>query len=961
MGMFDGIFGGDSGGGLYGGMLSQQQQQAMAYRGLMAAAGAFGQAAMPSRMPVPIGAALGSAAAAMGDAQDTALMNALRGNLVGLQGQELRAKIGLQSQLASEQPPSMYAPVGGQPGGGQPSPTLPSTAETAAASGDTGGAGAVSSTTVDASLPPEARALLDSISGPESQGAYNIRYTPAGGTPFDSYAQHPGIYEPGPQGKSSAAGRYQIVKSTWDPLADRLGLSDFSPTSQDQGAWNLAQDTYGKKTGRDLLADLKGGDTSRVAPALGKQWPTIGRGIGSFNDNLAKYTGSNVPDFAGRMAAPEQGNEIENAGAASPAGASSGSGISLRSPNVQMPNLPSQTASGGGPDLAEGDSIGVGFQKYGGLAGNAVGGRNPQAVLDNIAGNLQSDPNYYQGKTVLLSSGTMNGPDQIDRVSQQIKSIQDAGGKVVLAGVDTGKFAPYNDQLGGIAKQAGVPFAGPLPTNDVHPGPNGYSDYVRGAGGLLGGGTAAAPSGGRGMYGNLSPASPLAAAIGGGAMPGGPAAPAGFAPRMPAVGPTMPGGAPQMAPGGGMGINPAYTAWAQHRANIASLLGINTPGYVSKAAELPLAGPTAAATAGATYPYDVGKIRETANEAIRSKLAESGMQIVNGQVVPIQGFTGVTTANARAKAVGEAGPKVNEIRPGGTAATGDQIAAAGGALAGPELKEMQDPRTGRTVQVWVTPPTPQQPYGNIMPVVPGSPPPGGTGASVTPAPGNPTNGLVGKIGPGAETEMRGIGETLGKEYGAAVDAYKNAQNALPNLSAMQQALRGFTTGPFAGDKLRLGKAWQDFATTIGADPGSDLAKWVASGEIINKSGTRLGFELARTLGSREAQNIVQQAITTNPGLANSPQGNEKLIGLVQQGLQRDIDRRGFYDQWLQNGHGSMAGAATAFDQAKPADYYVSQVLPLKVTSKGQYDALPNGTRYLDPTGAPRTKGFTGAQ
>ena len=106
---------------------------------------------------------------------------------------------------------------------------------------------------------------------------------------------------------------------------------------------------------------------------------------------------------------------------------------------------------------------------------------------------------------------------------------------------------------------------------------------------------------------------------------------------------------------------------------------------------------------------------------------------------------------------------------------------------------------------------------------------------------------------------------------------------------------------------------------------------------------------------------MQQAITTNPGLANSPQGNEKLIGLVQQGLQRDIDRRGFYDQWLQNGHGSMAGAATAFDQAKPADYYVSQVLPLKITSKTQYDGLPDGTRYLDPNGVPRTKGFRGAQ
>jgi hypothetical protein len=161
--------------------------------------------------------------------------------------------------------------------------------------------------------------------------------------------------------------------------------------------------------------------------------------------------------------------------------------------------------------------------------------------------------------------------------------------------------------------------------------------------------------------------------------------------------------------------------------------------------------------------------------------------------------------------------------------------------------------------------------------------------------------------------------------------------------------------------LQLGRAWQDFLGTVGVDPSSDLAKWVSSGEIIGKEGTRLGYELARTLGSREAQMIVQQAIASNPGLQNSPQGNQQLLGLIRQGLQRDIDRRGFYDGWLQNGHTSIAGAATAFDQARPANLYISQVLPIKVTSKTQYDQLANGTRYLDPNGNPRTKGYTGAQ
>jgi hypothetical protein len=97
--------------------------------------------------------------------------------------------------------------------------------------------------------------------------------------------------------------------------------------------------------------------------------------------------------------------------------------------------------------------------------------------------------------------------------------------------------------------------------------------------------------------------------------------------------------------------------------------------------------------------------------------------------------------------------------------------------------------------------------------------------------------------------------------------------------------------------------------------------------------------------------IVQQAIASNPGLYNSPQGNEKLIGLIQQGLQRDVDRRNFYDNWLSpnSGHGStLAGAATAFDKAKPADFYVSQVLPMHPKSPADLKKLAPGTRYTRP-------------
>lgn len=105
--MADGLLGNILGSGdpsaLYEGLLSDEgTRRALGMRQLMAAAGAFGQAAMPSRMPIPIGAALGNAAAAMGTAGDDVIKartQALQGQLYGAQAQQMKAKIDLYNRL----------------------------------------------------------------------------------------------------------------------------------------------------------------------------------------------------------------------------------------------------------------------------------------------------------------------------------------------------------------------------------------------------------------------------------------------------------------------------------------------------------------------------------------------------------------------------------------------------------------------------------------------------------------------------------------------------------------------------------------------------------------------------------------------------------------------------------------------------------------------------------------------
>ena len=153
---------------------------------------------------------------------------------------------------------------------------------------------------VSKDLTPEARALLDTIAGTESPG-YNVEY---GGKRFGSYADHPReahVITSGPNAgrTSDAAGRYQFLSRTWDGVARQNGLTDFTPESQDKGAWYLAQRDYRLRTGRDLSGDLKSHDPqvlAGVGRALSGTWTSLPGGIeaGTNEGRFAAAFGRNL-------------------------------------------------------------------------------------------------------------------------------------------------------------------------------------------------------------------------------------------------------------------------------------------------------------------------------------------------------------------------------------------------------------------------------------------------------------------------------------------------------------------------------------------------------------------------------------------------------------------------------------------------------------------------------------------
>jgi len=86
-------------------------------------------------------------------------------------------------------------------------------------------------------LPRTVHAFLDTLAFAEgTRERYNYIFT---FVTFNSYADHPRRAVCAGKLCSTAAGRYQFLSKTWDPLAADLGLSDFTPPNQEKAALEI--------------------------------------------------------------------------------------------------------------------------------------------------------------------------------------------------------------------------------------------------------------------------------------------------------------------------------------------------------------------------------------------------------------------------------------------------------------------------------------------------------------------------------------------------------------------------------------------------------------------------------------------------------------------------------------------------------------------------------------------------
>lgn len=124
---------------------------------------------------------------------------------------------------------------------------------------------------------PNVAAFLKAIAAAEG-GGYDFKYGAVKGRSKDLWrftdtSTHPG---PGIDGKTTAAGMYQITRPTWQHHGGKLGLSDFSPRTQDLIAVEILRSL-------GVIEAIKAGKIDEVMPKVARTWAALPKGPGQRN------------------------------------------------------------------------------------------------------------------------------------------------------------------------------------------------------------------------------------------------------------------------------------------------------------------------------------------------------------------------------------------------------------------------------------------------------------------------------------------------------------------------------------------------------------------------------------------------------------------------------------------------------------------------------------------------------
>ena len=148
---------------------------------------------------------------------------------------------------------------------------------------------------------PNVRKFLDLIAHTEGTERNGYR-TAFGGGSLSSLSDHPRYLKTfkqknGKTNTTSAAGRYQFLRGTWDGLARQYGLKDFGPKSQDIAAVALL--AQNGALGRILKGDMQG-----AVRKAGPTWASLPTAPASYSQPTKSWQAVNR--FLGGKTSPSQ-------------------------------------------------------------------------------------------------------------------------------------------------------------------------------------------------------------------------------------------------------------------------------------------------------------------------------------------------------------------------------------------------------------------------------------------------------------------------------------------------------------------------------------------------------------------------------------------------------------------------------------------------------------------------------
>lgn len=137
---------------------------------------------------------------------------------------------------------------------------------------------------------PNVRKFLDLIAHTEGTEGNGYR-TAFGGNRLNSLNDHPRYLKKftrkdGKVDETSAAGRYQFLRKTWDGLVKQYGLSDFGPQSQDLGAIGLLIQNK-------ALGDILKGDMQGAVRKSGSTWASLPTAPASYSQPTKSWQAVN--------------------------------------------------------------------------------------------------------------------------------------------------------------------------------------------------------------------------------------------------------------------------------------------------------------------------------------------------------------------------------------------------------------------------------------------------------------------------------------------------------------------------------------------------------------------------------------------------------------------------------------------------------------------------------------------